>query len=58
MPRALCIGAAIVIGAVMPMADADKVALRTFLSTRRGERVLQPDIQADMLTYLVAKNPP
>ena len=40
------------------MSDADKVALRTFLSTRRGEKVLQPDIQRDMLTYLVAKNRP
>ena len=39
----------------MPMSDADKVALRTFLSTRRGEKVLQPDIQRDMLTYLIAK---
>ena len=42
----------------MPMSDADKVALRTFLSTRRGEKVLQPDIQREMLTYLIAKNRP
>ena len=42
----------------MPMSDADKVALRTFLSTRRGEKVLQPDIQRDMLAYLIAKNRP
>ena len=40
------------------MSDADKVALRTFLSTRRGEKVLQPDIQRAMLDYLIAKNRP
>ena len=42
----------------MPMSDADKVALRTFISTRRGEKVLQPDIQREMLNYLVAKTHP
>ena len=40
------------------MSDANKVALRSFLTTRRGGRVLQDDIQVSLHTYFVAKNRP
>ena len=42
----------------MPMSDANRVALRSFLTTRRGGRVLQDDIQVALLTYFVAKTHP
>ena len=37
----------------MPMSDANRVALRSFLTTRRGGRVLQDDIQVALHTWLV-----
>ena len=42
----------------MPMSDANRVALRSFLTTRRGGRVLQDDIQVALHTYFVAKTHP